>query len=434
MPQSGKQPNTERRVSLNSSQQKQSAGRRGQAKMPSSQEYLAQNQMHSPVPRQQATHTQSNRHLGSDVASYDRSSRKSHQTGNRHGGKQPRRQKNSLMSFCILYALRLLIMGVGISAIAGTVLSSMNPTIRIPSKGVEVVNMQTTAGEQANVVASAGALKLSQEIMPLKTLVQQLAVKNPKLLPGVFFVDLDTGAYLDLNGELTFAAASMIKFPILVAFLQDVDAGKIHLDEPLTLKKELIGGGAGDMQYKPVGTKFTALSTATKMITISDNTATNMLISRLGGAAALNQRFTGWGLTATEIRNPLPDLSGTNTTSPRDLAQLMAAVQQGDLISLKSRDRLLHIMRQTLTATLLPKGLGQGATIAHKTGDIGSMVGDVGLVDMPSGKRYVAVAMVKRPHNNEQAKELIRQISRAAYKQFSQPSEGRGVRGEGRGE
>jgi beta-lactamase class A len=327
------------------------------------------------------------------------------------------------MSFCILYALRLLIMGVGISAIAGTVLSSMNPTIRIPSKGVQIVNMQATAGEQASVVvASAGALKLSQEIIPLKTLVQQLAVKNTKLLPGVFFVDLDTGAYLDLNGELTFAAASMIKFPILVAFFQDVDAGKIRLDEPLTLKKELIGGGSGDMQYKPVGTKFTALSTATKMITISDNTATNMLIERLGGATALNQRFTSWGLTVTEIRNPLPDLSGTNTTSPRDLAQLMAAVQQGDLISLKSRDRLLHIMRQTVTATLLPKGLGQGATIAHKTGDIGSMVGDVGLVDMPSGKRYVAVAMVKRPHNNEQAKELIRQISRAAYKQFSQPA------------
>ncbi len=422
MPQSGKQPNPERRVSLNSSQQKQSAGRE-QAKMPSSEEYLYQS-ANSHVPRQQAVYTQSNsRQVASDVASYSKSSRKSHQTVNRHGGKQPRRQKNSLMSFCILYALRLLIMGVGISAIAGTVLSSMNPTIRIPSKGVQIVNMQATAGEQASVVvASAGALKLSQEIIPLKTLVQQLAVKNTKLLPGVFFVDLDTGAYLDLNGELTFAAASMIKFPILVAFFQDVDAGKIRLDEPLTLKKELIGGGSGDMQYKPVGTKFTALSTATKMITISDNTATNMLIERLGGATALNQRFTSWGLTVTEIRNPLPDLSGTNTTSPRDLAQLMAAVQQGDLISLKSRDRLLHIMRQTVTATLLPKGLGQGATIAHKTGDIGSMVGDVGLVDMPSGKRYVAVAMVKRPHNNEQAKELIRQISRAAYKQFSQPA------------
>jgi len=42
----------------------------------------------------------------------------------------------------------------------------------------------------------------------------------------------------------------MIKFPILVAFFQDVDAGKIRLDEMLTIKQELIGGGSGSMQYK----------------------------------------------------------------------------------------------------------------------------------------------------------------------------------------
>ncbi len=423
MPQSGKQPKTERRASLNSEQQNyQKQLFRGQAKMSSSDQDLYQSEEHSHAHRRQGAYNHSNERsrAASEVANYGKSSSSPHPYVKGQGGRLPKNQKNFL-SFCILYALRLLIMGVGISAIAGTVLSSLNPTIRIPSKGVQVVNMQATPQKQASVVvATAGALKLSQEIMPLKTLVQQLAGKNTKLLPGVFFVDLDTGAYIDLNGELTFSAASMIKFPILVAFFQDVDEGKIHLDEPLTLKKELIGGGSGDMQYQPVGTKFTALSTATKMITISDNTATNMLISRLGGATALNQRFQSWGLTVTEIRNPLPDLSGTNTTSPRDLAQLMAAVQQGDLILPKSRDRLLHIMRQTVTATLLPKGLGKGATIAHKTGDIGSMVGDVGLVDMPSGKRYIAVAMVKRPYNNEQAKELIRSFSRAAYQQFSQ--------------
>ncbi len=338
-------------------------------------------------------------------------------TPKKHSWQGQRKQRKGSL---ILYALRLLILGVGISAIAGTLLSVLDPTTRIISEDVQTATVQATQQEQASdAVVPGSALKLSQEIMPLKTVVQQLAAKNPKLLPGVFFVDLDTGAYLDLNGDSTFAAASMIKVPILVAFFQDVDAGKIRLDEKLTLKKELIGGGSGDMQYKSPGTQFTALETATKMITISDNTATNLLIERLGGAAALNQRFQNWGLTVTEIRNLLPDLSGTNTTSPKDLGHLMALVNQGDLVSLKSRDRLLDIMRRTVTATLLPRGLGEGATIAHKTGDIGSLVGDVGLVDMPSGKRYIAVAMVKRPHNDGQAKELIRQISKAAYQQFS---------------
>lgn len=319
----------------------------------------------------------------------------------------------------VLYGLRLLILGVGIGAIAGTLLSILDPASRIAAKDSQP-QVQAPQQEQASAaIVQASALKLTQEIMPLRTVVQQMAAKNTNLLPGVFFVDLDTGAYLDLNAASTFAAASTIKFPILVAFFQDVDAGKIRLDEMLTLKQELIGGGSGSMQYKPPGTKFTALETATKMITISDNTATNMLIARLGGAAALNQRFQSWGLTATEIRNPLPDLSGTNITTPKDLGQLMALVNQGDLMSLKWRDRLLDIMRQTMTNTLLPRGLGQGATIAHKTGDIGTLVGDVGLVDMPSGKRYIAVVMVRRPHNDGRAQELIRQISRAAYEQFN---------------
>ncbi len=329
----------------------------------------------------------------------------------------PRKRRNRP----ILWGLRLLILGVGIGALAGTLLSVLDPTTRITANG-KTANVQKTQQEQASVVVQPSALKLSQELLPLKTTVQVLAAKNTKLMPGVFFTDLDTGAYVDLNGNSTFAAASMIKVPVLVAFFQDVDAGKIRLDENLTLKKELIGGGSGDMQYKPVGTKFTALETATKMIVISDNTATNMLIARLGGAAALNQRFQSWGLSVTEIQNLLPDLSGTNTTSPRDLGQLMALVNQGDLMSLRSRDRLLEIMRRTKTKTLLPRGLGEGATIAHKTGDIGSMVGDVGLVDMPNGKRYIGIAMVKRPHNDNRAQELIRQISRAAYQEFNKPT------------
>ncbi|OWY69075.1 serine hydrolase [cyanobacterium TDX16] len=330
------------------------------------------------------------------------------------------RQHPQRQNKLIVYALRLLILGIGISAIAGTVLSALDPTTRITSEEIPVTAMEVMPQLQAReTVAHATPLQPTQEITALKTLMQQLATNNTKLFPGMFFIDPETGAYLDWNGDTTFAAASTIKFPILVAFFQDVDAGKIRLDEKLTLKKELVGGGAGGFQYKPLGSQFTALETATQMIIVSDNTATNLLIERLGGIAALNQRFRNWGLTVTELRNLLPDLEGTNTTSPKELAQLMVAVQKGDLISVKSHDRLLNIMRRTRTATLLPKGLGPGATIAHKTGDIGSMVGDVGLVDLPSGKRYIAVAMVKRPHNNAQAKELIRQVSRAAYQEFS---------------
>ncbi|HEY9860964.1 MAG TPA: serine hydrolase, partial [Candidatus Obscuribacterales bacterium] len=324
----------------------------------------------------------------------------------------------------LLYGTRLLILGLGIGVIAGTLLSTLDPSRFMAGASQSVVNAKSQTEQQAaglgNLAKPPMPLKLSQEAAPLKTEIQALARQTSGLTPGMFLIDLDTSAYVDLSGTAIFPAASTIKVPVLVAFFQDVDAGKIRLDEPLTMRPELIGSGSGDMQYQPPGTKFSALETASKMITISDNTATNMLIARLGGVAALNQRFQSWGLTATVIQNALPDLQGTNTTSPRDLATLMAWVNQGDLVSTRSRDRLLDIMRRTVTDTLLPRGLGEGATIAHKTGDIGSLIGDVGLIDMPNGKRYVMAALVKRPFNDEQGAELIRQMSRVAYNNLSQ--------------
>jgi beta-lactamase class A len=123
-------------------------------------------------------------------------------------------------------------------------------------------------------------------------------------------------------------------------------------------------------------------------------------------------------MTATVINNVLPDLEGTNTTSPQDLALLMAKISQGELVSLRSRDRLLGIMEKTKTRTLLPQGIEKDATIAHKTGDIGSVLGDAGLIDIPTGKRYVGAVLTKRPHNDIAGRKIIQEMSRTAYQHF----------------
>ncbi|OUL33932.1 serine hydrolase [Nostoc sp. 106C] len=343
----------------------------------------------------------------------------------RHGSPKTamRSRKTRLkpMARTLLYTMRLLIVGVGIGAIMGTVLSVLDPATRMtPTSSTSNTNAGQSQPQPTPTAQTPSGLYLSQEITSLKTAVQNLAAANPNLTPGVLLVDLDTGAYVDVNSAASFPAASTIKVPILVAFFQDLDAGKIRLDEMLTMQQQMIAGGSGNMQYKPAGTQYTALEVATKMITISDNTATNMLIARLGGIEALNQRFRSWGLTTTAIRNQLPDLQGTNTTSPKELATLLAMVNQGNLVSMRSRDRLLDIMRHTERDTLLPSGLGAGASIAHKTGDIGTMLADAGLVDISTGKRYIAAVMVQRPNNDPRAEKLISAISRAAYQQFSQ--------------
>lgn len=329
---------------------------------------------------------------------------------------RPTPRPKSRSTTIVLYATRMLILSIGVGVLAGTVLSAWDPATHSFLTGNTPTNQPST---QAMSIAPASALKVGQEIAALKAAVAPLIQQNPQFTLGAYLQDLDDNSYLDVSGSATFAAASTIKVPVLVAFFQDVDAGKIRLDEKLTLKKELIGQGSGDMQYEPLGTQYTTLEVARRMITISDNTATNLLIARLGGKAALNDRFRSWGLMTTEIKNLLPDLQGTNTTSPKDLATVMIRISQGELISLRSRDRMLEIMRQTVNDSLLPQGLGEGATIAHKTGDISSALGDVGLIDLPNGKRYAIGVVVKRPANNYQAAELIRQVSRAAYQHFN---------------
>ncbi|MCD8487805.1 MAG: serine hydrolase [Desertifilum sp.] len=337
-----------------------------------------------------------------------------------------------------MYGTRLLILGVGIGAIAGTWLSVLDPAGRDLALQRSAANsapvVQTQAADTSHSLAqnswtlaqfggtNLSGFALKSELKPLKNSLGAIAQQYANLSPGIFLIDLDTGAYVDLNGTQTYAAASTIKLPILVAFFQDVDAGKIRLEEMLVMKPEHIATGAGDLQYQPAGTQYSALDVATKMMTISDNTATNMLIERLGGAEALNQRFRSWGLKITALNNPLPDIEGTNLTSPQELAQIMAIVNRGDWVQGRSRDRILDIMGRTETAPLLKSGLGPGARLANKTGTLGVLLADMGLVDTPTGKHYAIAVMVKREFGDPAAEELIYQVSRAAYQHFSVPS------------
>jgi beta-lactamase class A len=333
--------------------------------------------------------------------------------------------------------LKLTFLGLGISAMTGTAIALLHPTppsgtfaaskIRGQNQENGLEKPSGVVGLDATPASFSGMTTLpvlnpEKELKDVKAKIQTLAAAQKDLVAGMFFYNPETGAYIDVGGDKAFSAASTIKLPVLVAFFQAVDAGQVRLDETLVMRKDLVASESGVIQYQPVGTKFSALETADYMITISDNTATNMLIDRLGGIAALNQRFKSWGLNQINLHNPLPDLLGTNTVTPKDLSTLMLKIGQGDLLTPRSRDLALDILRRTVTKTLLPPGLGEGSTISHKTGDIASVVGDSGLIGMPNGQRYVATIFVKRPHNDPRAQELIRQISKLSYQALSTAS------------
>ena len=259
----------------------------------------------------------------------------------------------------VLLLLRLVVMGLGLGVIVGTGLKMLAPRLAQGSVGVPKADPAPRL-QRGGGGLSSGRFEPRRELTGLSQAWQKLAAAQKGLSASGFLLVLDDGRYAQLQPDLPQPAASAIKTPILLVGLEDLDAGKLRWNEPLTLTKEVVGEGAGWMANKPVGTRFPFFEAATEMIRVSDNSATNLLIKRLGGKQALNARFQALGLTSTEVKNWLPDLNGTNTTSSRDLARAIALVDTSEKLSPRARDLFRETLSRSATNTLIPLGMLMG--------------------------------------------------------------------------
>ncbi|WP_254977361.1 serine hydrolase [Cyanobium sp. ATX 6A2] len=325
----------------------------------------------------------------------------------------------------LLLLLRLAVMGVGLGVLAGTGLRLLAP--RLAEGNLPSFGQLAEAPEQQSL--AMGRFQPRQEITELSERWQQLAAAQKDLKATGFLLVLDDGRFAQLGPDQPMPAASSIKTPILVVALEDLDSGKLSWNDPLQLTQELVGGGAGWMATRPLGTRFPFREAATEMIRVSDNSATNLVIQKLGGQAAVNARFQTMGLSATQLNNWLPDLDGTNTSSARDLARSIALVDTGETLGPRARDHFREIMASSGTDTLIPQGLLQGLgknaeqadpellslgiTALNKTGDIGTAYADAALIQLPNGQRAVAAFMVTGPFNDPRSAELIRGMAAA---------------------
>ena len=254
-----------------------------------------------------------------------------------------------------------------------------------------------------------------------------LMVKNPDLNVSAFFLSLEDKIYAGIESETSFSAASSIKVPILVILLRMLEKEEIFWNEKLMLTEDTIGGGSGWMAYQKIGEEFPVFEVASEMIRVSDNTATNLLVKRIGGINIVNEKFKEIGLKNTQLNNYLPDLGGTNLTSTKDLSLAMALVDNGYLLNVSSRDIFREIMQKSKTNTLIPsgilRGLGKesqetdyhlslkGYLVHNKTGDIGIAYSDTALIQTPHNSRAFASFIVKGPFNDPRSAELIRNLS-----------------------
>lgn len=258
-------------------------------------------------------------------------------------------------------------------------------------------------------------LNLTDEMVGVKNTIKAIAAEYPNVHGSVFAWDYETGRYVSYNSDETFPAASIIKLPVLLQLFRSMEFGQRTIDDKMTLTDYYRAEGSGDLQFQKEGNQYSLDTLARKMIEISDNSSTNMLMSSIGGMSDVNRAVRAWGLKHTQVNNWLPDMKGTNYTTTADLARMLYNIGNDDFISPESRARILDYMGHVKNNRLLVAGLGSGAKCWHKTGDIGHMLGDAGIVTTPDGHKYIIAIMAKRPYNNPNGKEFIVRASSAVY-------------------
>ena len=250
----------------------------------------------------------------------------------------------------------------------------------------------------------------------LQSELKNLMAAYPTVQPAVYVWDYETGNYVDIDASKIYSTASIIKIPVLIDVFKSIEAGQISLEDTIPLTEYFRSEGSGSLQFKARNSEYTIDELARRMITESDNSATNMLMAKIGSMTDVNQAIRDWGIKHTEVQTWLPDLTGNNHTTARDMAAMLYNIENNDkFLTEASRSRMLNYMGHVHNNRLIQAGLGEGAVFLHKTGDIGSMLGDAGIVIAPNGKKYIVVILANRPHNAVAGKDFIVHASEIIY-------------------
>ncbi|BBB90161.1 extended-spectrum beta-lactamase PER-1 precursor [Methylomusa anaerophila] len=238
---------------------------------------------------------------------------------------------------------------------------------------------------------------------------------------GMVIVNQSTGARLELNPEMVFPAASMIKVPIMYEIMRQAAAGTISLDDSLTVTSCFRTGGAGILKELRPGLTLTVRELVTLMIILSDNTATNMLID-LAGMEAINKTITGLGLKSTVLRRRMMDFDAAlagkeNYTSAADLALMFANIYHSRGLPESYGALMMDILTRQQIRDKLPFYLPAKTVMAHKTGTLTGVEHDAGILFLPGGP-YIICVLTGDLAANQQGIQLVASIGKVIYEYF----------------
>jgi beta-lactamase class A len=242
---------------------------------------------------------------------------------------------------------------------------------------------------------------------------------------GVALEDLNTGDQFSLHENEVFAQASSIKIAVLANLYLQAQQGKLKLTDLYTVQasdlvpdSDIMGG------LTPGVTRVTLRDLATMMVAVSDNSATNVLIDRVG-MNNVNAMLDGLGLAHTRLRRKMMDLDAAkqgreNISTPREMMMLLDALYRDKVLNQESTADFFKVL-STNKDSWIPRDLPASVKSANKPGALEGVRNDSGVVFV-EGRPYVICVMTAFLRNERDGEQAISGVSLAAWRMFDRLS------------
>lgn len=244
---------------------------------------------------------------------------------------------------------------------------------------------------------------------------------------SVYAKNLHTGREIAWRAHEVMPSASLIKVPIMSEIFRRVEEEHLDLNDTRVLTAEDQVGGSGILMDLTPGLRLNLRDLTTLMITVSDNTATNLLIDYLT-VDAVNTLMRRLGLTHTALEGRLQrvptERTRVNRTTAYDMSRLMELMARGELISLAVSQQMVAILERCQAPVAIAPDVAEPELVsglprrrvAHKTGTLSHAAHDSGIVSLP-GKDYVLTIMSQGAPEPVLARN-IRRIGREVWREI----------------
>jgi beta-lactamase class A len=278
---------------------------------------------------------------------------------------------------------------------------------------------------------AAALLAIAQSPDSMLERIQARIAEEPGVQVGLAYIDLASGDTLFLNADTSFHAASTMKVPVMIELYRRANTGSFRMNQGLLLVNQFASIVDGSLYaldsssdsdstlYHRIGERVRVDTLLRLMITRSSNFATNTLIT-LVGADAVTRTMRSLGAQRIQVLRGVEDGKAfeqglNNTTTARDLAIILRAIEEGRAASPAATREMLGILLAQEFNEKIPAGLPAGTRVAHKTGEITAVSHDAAIVYPPGRRPYVLVVLTRGVSDGVKSSKLIADISAIVY-------------------